>query len=342
MKLPRHAEIWAPGYFRSRMALGRWRPGPGPVRVWVAITDHYEPYWHNTDDGLARERVARWRQRWPEVAARNVDSAGKPACYSFFYPEEEYRPELLDPLAEMTADGIGDVEIHVHHDGDTEAAFVERMEGFLETLERRHGLLRRVEGRRVFGFIHGNWCLDNSRPDGRWCGLNNEITLLERMGCYADFTMPSGPSPTQARQLNEVYWAVDDPARPKSYDTGPRYGRGESGGAGRLLMIPGPFGLRWGGGRVLPRMDTGELAGYDAPGADRARVWLAVAPRIGNDIFVKLYSHGTQEKNSAMLFEGGGLDTLYGGMAAECRARGWEYRFVSAWEMYRAVTGAAA
>ena len=37
-----------------------------------------------------------------------------------------------------------------------------------------------------FGFIHGNWCLDNSRADGRWCGLNNELILLRELGCYAD------------------------------------------------------------------------------------------------------------------------------------------------------------
>ena len=49
-----------------------------------------------------------------------------------------------------------------------------------------------------FAFIHGNWSLDNSRPDGRWCGLNNELILLRELGCYADFTLPSAPSDTQA------------------------------------------------------------------------------------------------------------------------------------------------
>jgi hypothetical protein len=62
--------------------------------------------------------------------------------------------------------------------------------------------------------------LDNSLPGDRFCGLNNEITLLRDLGCYADFTMPSGASPTQARLINTIYWAVDDPDKPKSYDTG--------------------------------------------------------------------------------------------------------------------------
>ena len=33
-----------------------------------------------------------------------------------------------------------------------------------------------------------------SLPDGRWCGLNNELILLRDLGCYADFTLPSAPS----------------------------------------------------------------------------------------------------------------------------------------------------
>jgi hypothetical protein len=46
-----------------------------------------------------------------------------------------------------------------------------------------------------FGFIHGNWALDNSLPHGKSCGLDSEIALLRDLGCYGDFTMPSGASP---------------------------------------------------------------------------------------------------------------------------------------------------
>ena len=82
--------------------------------------------------------------------------------------------------------------------GDTlfrlgEQSFTGRMSRFIETLAGRHGLLRRHRGKLAFGFIHGNWALDNARPDGRWCGLNNEITLLRDLGCYADFTLPAAP-----------------------------------------------------------------------------------------------------------------------------------------------------
>src|SRR5205807_1625408 len=122
--------------------------------------------------------------------------------------------------AEMARLGVGDVEVHLHHDGEGEDDFVSRISRFTQTLSERHSLLRRVNGQLVFGFIHGNWALDNSLPSGRWCGLNNEITLLKRLGCYADFTLPSAPSPAQTRTVNSIYWATDDPRRPRSHDRG--------------------------------------------------------------------------------------------------------------------------
>ena len=119
----------------------------------------------------------------------------------------------------MTAAGIADVEVHIHHDGEGEQDFVDRITQFIEVLHNRHGLLRQESGQVRFGFIHGNWALDNSLPNGRWCGLNNELVLLRDLGCYADFTLPSAPSPL-TRIVNTIYWATDDPCRPKSHDTG--------------------------------------------------------------------------------------------------------------------------
>ena len=337
LRLPRHAERWLPGYLCSRVnaLAGRARHGM-PSRVWVAIADHFEPYWRRPGDETALARVRRWRDRWPEIASRHADSAGHRPVYTFFYPQEEYHPRLLDLLGEMVRQGVADVEVHIHHDGGGRQEFVDRVGGFCETLHQDHGLLRKVDRRVRFGFIHGNLALDNSLG-GRWCGLNDEITLLGQLGCYADFTMPSGSSPTQARLVNAVYWAVDDPARPRSYDRGRTVVRGRL-GEGDLLMIPGPLGLRW-RGRLLPRLETGELAGHDLPTAYRARRWLDLAPRVGSDIFLKLYAHGAQEANSEALL-GGGLDLLFQSLSAEC-SQELELRYASAWEMYLAVLAAA-
>ncbi len=336
MRLPRHAELWLPGYVRS--AFSRLGPAP-PSTVWVAITDHWEPYWGKPSDETARERVAVWARHWPAVAARHKDSEGGAPQYTFFYPQEEYRPEFLDTLAGMARQGIGDVDIHIHHDGEGRQNFVDRMTGFIEALTSRHGLLRRHDGRPVFGFIHGNWALDNSRPDGRWCGLNDEITLLRDLGCYADFTMPSAASPTQSRTVNTIYWATDDPARPRSYDRGVAVRPGAP-GSGDLLMIPGPLGLRW-VERLVPRMEAGELASYDLPTEYRVRRWLDLSPRIGPNIFVKLFAHGAQERHAQTLLVEGGFDRMFELLDVECRRRGHRLRYVSAWQMRCAVAAAS-
>jgi hypothetical protein len=334
MQLPRNAQIWLPGYISS---LRRPKFDPKPVRVFVTIADHFEPMRGGADLNRGLERVGHWRKIWPEVAQRHRDARGKSAQYTFFYPEEEYRPEILEPLAEMVHAGFGDVEIHLHHDGEGEQNFVDRISGFKEALFHRHGLLRKDNsGRIIFGFIHGNWALDNSHPDGRWCGLNNEITLLRDLGCYADFTMPSAPSPTQARQVNTVYWAVDDPAKPKSYDSGlPASLPGSnSGPKGDLLMLPGPLALNWKqrSRGVAPRLEVGELAAHNPVTPERVRLWLDHAPRMGNDILVKLFAHGAWEANTAALLPRD-LDRVFSLLESATADRGWQLHFSTAAEL---------
>jgi len=335
MKLPRHAEIWLPPYLanRARKLLGS---ESCPIRhVWLTIADHFEPFWKRANFDTARQRVDAWRRRWPEIAATAAPHhEGLQPRYTFFYPEEQYQPELLEALAEMTRAGIADVEVHIHHDREGREEFIRRVSTFCQLLVERHGLLRMVDGRTLFGFIHGNWALDNSLPDGRWCGLNDEITILRDLGCYADFTMPSGCSPSQARTINTIYWSTDDPFAPKSYDHGTSVRRGGRKN-GDLLMIPGPLGLRW-KGRILPRMETGEIAAYDLPSEYRVRLWFDLAPRIGENVFIKLYTHGAPEANLEALLSNG-LRDLFTLVHEEAQRCGACVHFVSAWQMYRAI-----
>ena len=334
MKLPRNLNIWLPGYLRSmrRPAVDAGRA----VRVFVAIADHYEPLRGKADLKTGQARVEKWQKYWPEIARRHCDAAGRVPKYTFFYPEDEYEPELLEQVAEIVRAGYGDVEIHIHHDGEGEQNFIDRMAEFKENLYERHGLLRKDSaGRIVFGFIHGNWALDNSLPSGRYCGLNNEITLLKDLGCYADFTMPSAPQESQARLVNTIYWAVDDPVKPKSYDSGTLFAPG--GAAGDLLMIPGPLALNWRerSHGIMPRIEVGELAAHNPVTRERVRLWLEHAPRIGNDIFIKLFAHGALEVNAEALL-GGDLDRAFAYLKAAVGLRHWQLHFVSAAEMARA------
>jgi len=334
MKLPRNAQIWLPGYVLGRV--NQWKSfTPSPKRAWLSICDHFEPLWNKANVSTARGRVHLWRERWPVISSRVRDSAGNAPRYTFFYPQEEYLPELLDPLAEMTHASIADVEVHIHHERETREEFVRKMTEYCSVLHQQHGLLRRRDdGKLTFGFIHGDWALDNSLPDGRCCGLTGEIGVLHDLGCYADFTMPSGNSLTQARTVNTIYWCKRDPSRPKAYDYGIAI---EVGGGidGDLLMIPGPLGIRW-KGRLLPRFEVGELAGNDPPTLYRVRRWFDIAPRIGEDLFIKLYTHGAQERNSSALLNGA-LSELFALISQEAARRACRLYFVSSWQTYLAI-----
>jgi len=334
MNLPRHAEIWLSPYLRDRLRK-IMRP-TRPKRAWVAITDHYEPLGKGASVEAALSRVAQWREKWPRIAeAAPRDASGQRPQYSFFYPQEEYRHDIVEGVAEMVRLGVGDVEVHLHHNDEERDAFIRKITDFCRRLTDDHGLLRQQDGRTVFGFIHGNWALDNSRPDGKCCGLNGEIALLRDLGCYADFTMPSLPSPTQGRVVNQIYWCTNNPDnRPKSFDRGIEATVG-GGRQGDLLMITGPLGLRF-NERILPRTETGEIAGYDLPTPSRVKRWFDLAPVIGDDLFLKLYTHGASEDNREPLLNGG-LGNLFGLVAEEADRRGMEIHWATAYGMFRAI-----
>jgi len=281
----------------------------GLTDIFLCIADHFEPEHGEVDLGVQRGRVAAWVERYPALAQRFADSNGRPPQHTFFFPEEAYRPELLDPLAELCRRGFGDVEIHLHHDHDTAGALRDRLGSFTETLFHKHGLLRRRrDGAITFGFVHGDWALDNARPDGRACGVNNEITILLEAGCYADFTLPAAPDPSQTRTVNSIYYAVDDPDRPRSHDYGVPARAGAQPPANGLLMVQGPltFDMRRRIWTVFPGLENGAIDGSDAhlPTLDRFASWVSVGVAVAGRpdwVFVKVYTHGAVEGNAAAL-----------------------------------------
>ncbi len=339
MTFPKHAELWVPGYLRSRLA--RLRGQPRPKRLWVALTDHYEPMGGSVSLQQGMARVEHWQRRWPAIAASAPrDAAGASPKFTFFYPQEEYQRQVVAALEPMVQAGIADVDVHIHHDNDTNAGFRLKMSEFLQRLQGDHGFLRQHAGRLVFGFIHGNWALDNSRPDGRWCGVQGELQALRDLGCYADFTMPSLPSATQGRIVNRIYWTNGEPAQPRGFDHGVD---AEPGGGVRgngILMVPGPLGLRF-RDRLLPRIEAGELAVYDAPTHYRIERWLDLAPRLGEDIFVKLYGHSAREDNAGALLGDrpgtGTLEPMFRDLKAAADRRGLELHWATAYQLFCAI-----
>jgi hypothetical protein len=314
------------------------KPKVRPKHVFICVADHYEPMWNRPADSIQMGRVERWARDYPKMAAGIADSRGRPPQHTFFYPLDEYKPEQLQPIADLCRAGYGDIEIHLHHDNDTAEGTREKLLRFAETLNSAHGMLRRDDkGQLRYAFIHGNWALDNSRSDGRWCGVNDELTVLMETGCYADMTMPSAPSDCQTSTINSIYYAQDDPLRPKSHDHGTAAKAGARPPQNTLLMIQGPLALDWSRRKLglLPGIENGDLTGRMPPSLQRLELWLQAGVRVvGRDdwSFIKLHTHGAQEANAAMLL-GEPTRAFHQALPRHAAAHGFQYYYVTAFEV---------
>jgi hypothetical protein len=339
----RNMQYWI-GSFLAWQLRRAFRPSVKPKHVYFCFVDHYEPYGGTDNKERAHRRIENWIRSYRSVAGRHTDSDGRHPQHSFFYPVEEYDPSLLDQLAQLCASGFGDVEVHIHHDNDNAENFRRTIGDFVQLLHERHALLRRDEsGRLVYAFIHGNWALDNSRPDGRWCGVDNEIQVLVDTGCYADMTMPSAPSDTQTAKINSIYFAKGCPGHRKSHDQGRDVRIGSWGMPGELLLVQGPLTLNWKDAKfhLIPKIESGEVS-FDAPPTDRrVRLWAACGISVHGaeeHVFIKVHTHGATESSMQMLFENGGLELLWTALEREFRdVADCCLHYVSAWEMYQTI-----
>jgi len=336
--------IWILSYLKSKP----FQPNTEePIHILFCLADHFEPYWNKVDDETARRRVDAWIAGYPKMAAKFRDADGKPPQHTFFYPQEEYRAEHLDNLAALCQKGFGEVEIHLHHDQDTSEGFREKITTFSQTLRKRHGLLPSAGDQTIrYAFIHGNWALDNSRKDGRWCGVNNELDILRETGCYVDMTLPSAPSDTQTTKINSIYYAKDDPLKPKSHNDGEDVRVGGS-ASGDLLMIQGPLALNWRrrSSGIFPKIENGEITWDNLPTPDRIDLWVQQAIHVigkPNWVFVKVHTHGTQEKNEA-LFLTGSIEVMHRHLLSQYNdGKKFSLHYVTAREMYNIVKAAEA
>ena len=128
----RNMQIWLWNYLRRRRL-----PEPSsPVHVMFCFVDHYEPMWGGADPARQRARVDRWCRDYRALAGRHRDADGRPPQHSFFYPEEEYAEEHLEKIAALCSEGYGELEIHLHHDNDTEENFRRCIARFCRILTR--------------------------------------------------------------------------------------------------------------------------------------------------------------------------------------------------------------
>lgn len=339
-------QSWLWNYTKSQFAK---KPSiNGTKHIMFCFVDHYEPQWKNKDNiELERQRVDRWMVDYPKMASQFRDADGNHPKHSFFFPEEEYRKEHLDKISDLCAKGFGEIEIHLHHEDDTSDNLRKTLSGFAQCLHEQHNALSvdPETGKPVYAFIHGNWVLDNSHPEGKWCGVNDELIVLRETGCYADFTFPS-PDESQPAMLNTIYYAKDDPEKPKSYETGRPIVKGGK-AWGDLLLIQGILGLNWKVRKkgVFPQIENSDVRRTFPPTPNRVDLWVDQGIHVEGKpewIFIKIHTHGAQD---------GDMDTLLGEPIKEMHrhlttqyndGKDYALHYVSAREMYNIIKAAEA
>jgi len=350
----RALDLWLPGYLRSRFHAPRQSR---VTDVMIAICDHFEPR-HDTDESGAIARVQRWQQEYPRLVRGFLDADGFTPRHSFFYPIEQYDRELLNRITDVCLQTGSEIEVHLHHDNDTARGLTDKLERGKEDLLKHQALCRDHSGHTRFGFIHGNWALAHSHPHGHHCGVVDELAVLKRAGCYADFTLPSAPDRTQTKIVNQIYYASTS-AAPKPHDRGvptrvrsttslPRSrATAERMQPGELLLVQGVLGLDWSRRKfgVIPRIENSELSGANPPTPDRLRLWIDACVHVHGRPewrFIKLHTHGGIPRNMVTLL-GEPMRRFYRHLLETARGpNGYRVHFVTAREMTNIIHAAEA
>ena len=296
---------WAWSYLRdlSRRARSRRALRDKTTHIVFLMCDHYEPRHKAENPGQEVERVSRWERDYLAFFKECINKYGHGPRHTWFYPPH-HGIEHLAALNRLVLAGCGEIELHLHHDNDNDASFRRLMTGVIADYQRRGILLTSGEKpHTAFSFIHGDWALDNSHPRGRYCGVDNEITLLQEFGCWGDFTMPSS-NECQTKKINSIYYAVDDPLAPKSHDTGVDLKVGKKAPENSFFMMQGPLGINLRAPRY-PRIENASVTTGNWGRPDRIQAWLNSHIHVQDRpewVFVKLHAHGAVEKDFDALF----------------------------------------
>jgi hypothetical protein len=343
----RNIHIWIGSYLKNQIRLYISKDFVGLTHIMFCFVDHFEPKWETPPKEQQLERVNTWVEEYPKIADKHADGDGRHPQHTWFYPEEEYEYEYLDKLNALCRMGYGEIELHLHHHNDTSRRFKRKLKRGISNFTR-HGMFETIENppRLTYAFIHGNWALDNSHRDGLFCGVNDELTILRDTGCYADFSLPSAPSSCQTRKINSIYYALDDPERPKSHNTGIDVSITRK-SLGDLMIIQGPLTMNWKKRKygILPRIENAEISGRNPGTKDRVDLWVKQHIHVKGKkdwIFVKVHCHGAQESDHDALL-GKEADRLFTYLETKYNdGKKFRLHYVTARECYNIIKAAEA
>ena len=279
-----------------------------PIEIMFMIVDHFEP--------TKQSNVYPWIEKYPPIAQNYVDKDGEHPKYCWFFPIEQQNDEFVKEISKLCKLGIGEIQMHLHHKNDNSSTLVNKIKDGINRYSK-FGAFITINDDIHFGFIHGNWSLDNAIKNGdrNYCGVDNELTILKSLGCFADFTFPATGTPAQPNKINSIYYAIDNPKLSKSYNNGIDVKNGYIYNNG-LMIIQGPLTIDWHAifSRGYPAIENGNLQLSQPPDNHRIDLWVNAGIHIKykpNWIFIKIYTHGASPNNWHMLLENGELEKIF-------------------------------
>ncbi len=325
--------IWLPAYFFSSIKKnGR---EDGVVDIVFFVVDHYEPSKREGEVGI--RKVDEWCARHNDIIKKHSDSDGRNPQHTWFYRYDYPNIDAIKILSKYVFAGNGEIEFHLHHGYSTSEKFKETLDNGLNWFNQV-GAMYSLDGSapRFFGYIAGDWALDNGCRNDEFSGVNNEIELLKEAGCYCDFTFPAFGNAAQPRMVNNIYYATDTP-EPKSYDKGVdvRVGKLPS---GDLMLFQGPLYIDWRHGII----EYSSLESFTPYFKERINAWEKANVTVKeqpNWVFIKLHTHGVQHMESFLSSQ---LDQMFSDLESKYKKDGYRLHYVSAREAYNLVKAAEA
>jgi hypothetical protein len=329
-------------HWTTNTLLGSLRKGRRPVHVIFCLVDHYEPGTGKVGPAVEQERVEALLREFPKITERHRDAHGNLPKRTWFFPPHYHRLRSLQRLVSLCGQGYGEIELHLHHGKtrpDTPENFEETIRACLEEYSR-FGIFGREDGEARFGFIHGDWALNNSFH-GRFCGVDNELSILGRSGCYADFTFPSR-GVSNPLMINTLFYASDRPGRPKSHRTGMpvRVSGGLNHG---LMIIQGPLFPHSANRRIRGLRVWGDTIGNSPVPVARVDAWVRTGIHVLGKrdwVFVKTHTHGAEDAGVVL---GKGMEEVYACLETRYNdGKDFILHYVTAREMYNIIKAAEA
>lgn len=278
--------------------------GQQEKHVVFTIANHFEPSWSEAgllDVDVQRRRLDQYFRQARKIGEAVLGADKTKFRHTNFFPAEQYDRRILEILAAMQAEGLGEVEVHLHHGvekPDTAENLRRTLTEFRDCLAEEHQLLSRFadDAQPKYAFVHGNLALGNS-ASGKFCGVDEEMQILQETGCYIDMTLPSAPDESQVSMINQIYECGLPLNQKIPHRTGKRvevFGKQPQ----LPLIFTGPLIFDWTRRMKklpLPKLDDGALSANQSLDYSRFKRWLAADVTVKNRpewIFVKLYCHG--------------------------------------------------